>query len=141
MPKARKVATPGSQASILSPRGRPKKAKSKHGTSRKDNYRTKYTEAMFLEAMECIKEKRMSVREAAKQYGVPKTTLLDRIANRRGAKLGQSTELSQEEEECIVERLLLLGKWGFPLSKKDLASVIKSYLERLGATTRNVLLM
>jgi hypothetical protein len=77
MPKARKVATPGSQASILSPRGWPKKAKSNHGTSRKDNYHMKYTEAMFLEAMECIKEKRMSVREAAKQYGVPKTTLLD----------------------------------------------------------------
>lgn len=138
MPKAKKVYTPGTQPSLLARRGRPKKDKKKKGTSRKGNYRTKYTDAVFLEALQAVKDKRMSVREAAKHYGVPKTTLLDRLHNRRGQKLGRTTELSEEEEELIVERLLVLDRWGFPLGKKDLTHLIKNYLDRQGASTRDV---
>jgi transposase len=47
----------------------------------------------------------MSVREATKEFGVPKTTMLDRLAGRRGNKLGRSTELTDDEEKMIVERL------------------------------------
>jgi hypothetical protein len=44
--------------------------------------------------------------------------------------------LSAEEEEIIVERLMLLGEWGFPLTTHDLKQVIKAYLDACGRTTR-----
>jgi hypothetical protein len=140
MPKAKKVSTPGSYPGISSRGGRPAKVKKREvrGSSRKGNYRTKYTEAMLEEAMEAVTAHRMSLREAAKEYGVPKTTMIDRLSGRRGAKLGRSTELSADEEELIVERILVLGKWGFPLGKKDLTHLIKGYLDRLGKSTREV---
>ena len=47
----------------------------------------------------------MSLRDAEKEYGVPKTTLIDRLAGRSGNKLGRSTVLSEEEEEFLVERI------------------------------------
>jgi hypothetical protein len=42
------------------------------------------------------------------------------------------------EESVIVERLLVMGRWGFPLNHHDLAHLIKSYLDRLGKSTRFV---
>jgi hypothetical protein len=50
--------------------------------------------------------------------------------------LGRPTELSTEEEEMIVERLVLLGEWGFPMTTKDLCLLVKAYLDSLGKTTR-----
>jgi hypothetical protein len=121
--------TPGSK-------GRPRKLKEKKGSKRLGNYRSKYTEETFLKALQAVKDKRMSLRDAQKEYGVPKTTLIDRLAGRRGAKLGRTTVLSEEEEEYLVERILVMGEWGFPLAKRDLTHIVKDYLDRQGRTTR-----
>jgi transposase-like protein len=139
-PVARKVATPGSrpQHPAISPgRGRPKKIQKK-SSSRKDNYRTKYVKADFLKAVKAIETKKMTLGEAARHYGVPKTTLHDRLNAKAGEKLGRPTELTEEEEKIIVERLVLMGEWGFPLTCRDLTAIIKAYLDELGRTTRNV---
>jgi transposase-like protein len=71
----------------------------KVGRARKGNYRKKYTQAMLQEALEAITEQGMTVREAAKEFGVSKTTMLDRLAGRRGEKLGRSTVLTDDEEK------------------------------------------
>ena len=89
-----------------------------------------------MKALQAVKDKRMSLRDAQKEYGVPKTTLIDRLAGRRGAKLGRTTVLSEEEEEYLVERILVMGEWGFPLAKRDLTHIVKDYLDRQGRTTR-----
>ena len=46
--------------------------------------------------------------------------------------------LSAEEEEIFVERLMLMGNWGFPLTTQDICHLIKGYLDGLGKTTRFV---
>jgi hypothetical protein len=40
------------------------------------------------------------------------------------------------EEQILVERALILGEWGFPLTRRDLRILIKAYLDRQGKTTR-----
>jgi len=74
--KAVKVATPGSakvKASKLSRgRGRPKKAKEREGTSRKLNYRHKYSQLALQDAIQAVKENRMTLRAAAKEFKVPR---------------------------------------------------------------------
>jgi hypothetical protein len=73
--KARKVATPGTRPTMglgVSPgRGRPKKAKLRVGTSRKDNYRSKYTLERMSAAVSAVKNNTMKLREAAKHFQVP----------------------------------------------------------------------
>ena len=53
-------------------------------------------------------------------------------------KLGRPTVLSTEEERTLVERIIVMGEWGFPLKGRDLRHLIKGYLDRMGKTTRNV---
>ncbi len=80
----------------------------------------------------------MSIRAAAKHYGVPRVTMMDRLSERRGSTLGKPTELSAEEEDYLVERLVLMGTWGFPIIKKELTLMVKRYLDRQGRRSRNV---
>jgi transposase-like protein len=140
--KARKVYTPGSKppGNAFSPgRGRPKKAKDvRKGSMRKGNYRTKYSQATIELAIQDIQEKRLSLNKAAKHYNVPKATLSNRINQLVQDQLGRPTELKKEEEEIIVERLMMMGDWGFPLTCKDLCLLIKSYLDGQGRTTRKM---
>ncbi len=51
---------------------------------------------------------------------------------------GQPTVLSEDEELLIVERLVMQGEWGFPLTTTDLQNIIKDYLDSQGRTTRFV---
>ena len=41
-------------------------------------------------------------------------------------------QLSTEEESLIVERLVILAEWGFPLTSKDLCIIVKNYLDSQG---------
>lgn len=157
MVKPKKVYTPGSgpSASLLrsaatrtpaarrppakgvSP-GRPKKLRLNPGTARQGNYRNRYQLEKLDQAIHAVKNRRMTVTEAALHFKVPKSTLHDRIRQRVKERLGRPTELSGEEEEIFVERLVMMGIWGFPLSSRDLRSLIKDYLDSVGKTTRNV---
>ena len=80
MVKAKKVYTPGSKGppKHVSP-GRPRKRKEvRKGTERKFNYRTRYdTEDLELAVKACA-DKKMTTREAALHFKVPKSTLHDR---------------------------------------------------------------
>jgi hypothetical protein len=143
--KAKKVSTPGSQlpkrkSTAISPgKGRPKKVTNTIKSLLRGKYKGKYTDAQLKEAMDDVQNKRMSERAAALAYGIPRSTLKDRLAERvTNDSAGRPTVLSKEEEELIVERLLLHGNWGFPLTSADLCHVIKAYLDSMGRTTRFV---
>lgn len=134
-PKAKKVYTPGSKPPARSP-GRPKKLAKRLKQGRKNNYRHKYTPELFAAAVKAVRDGTMSFGEASKHFGVPKTTLHDRINSKATEDLGRPTELSKDEEELVVERLQVMGEWGFPLTTKDLVLFIRDYLNHVGKTTR-----
>ena len=139
MPKVVKVNTPGSYTlpNLCSPpptlrhhkksvqRGRPIKAKERKGSSRKTNYRSKYSQESLDKAIEDFQSGKFSLRSAAKEYGVPKTTLENRVKGKSTDELGRPKVLSPDEENVLVERLMLLGDWGFPLTNNDFRHIIK----------------
>jgi transposase-like protein len=136
MPKAKKVYTPGSKPPKVQTAGRGRPKKKKDRKSRKGNYRTKYNQEAMRQAVQAVADKRMTMTEASKHYQVPKTTLHDRLHERVSERVGRPTVLSPEEEQIIVERLVLMGEWGYPLTCRDLRQLIKSYLDGLGRATR-----
>lgn len=44
--------------------------------------------------------------------------------------------LNDNEESMLCDCLLLCAQWGFPMSRKDLRLVVKSYLDKLGRTEK-----
>lgn len=90
----------------------------------------------MVAALKAVEEKKMGIQKAAKEFKVPKSTLSDLASGATKTILGRPTVLSQQEEEVIVERLILLSSWGFPLGKQDLCVLVQEYLESQGRTTR-----
>lgn len=95
----------------------------------------RYSEDNFKAALAAAKALEMSVRDAAILYGVPRSTLQDRLNDKHGEKDGRPTVLSHEEEREVVELMKLLGDWRFPASATDLLYFIKSYLDKKGVVT------
>ena len=130
MPKAKKVHCPGSGVPPVNKKkkGKPKNHQKggkvvKKGTRRKGNYRSKYTQEDFKLAIESIQDG-VSVRKAAEEFNVPRTTLMDRLHNRTTDKLGRPCELSEEEENLLSDRIKLMGDWGFPLTMVDVRKLV-----------------
>jgi len=46
--------------------------------------------------------------------------------------VGHPTILSKMEESCVVLTLRQVAEWGFPLTKEDVKTLVKKYLDRCG---------
>ncbi len=57
-----------------------------------------------------VKKQKMSVREAALEYGVKRSTLHHIVRGKVAEEVGRPNVLDKEEEKIIVERLLLMSE-------------------------------
>lgn len=129
--KPKKVYTPGSGPDKGSPGvGRPRKDKA---IPKKRFKRLQYSQDKLEQAIQLVREKTMTMGEASRHFGIAKTTIYDRVKSKKTKlQLGRPPELSEEEETVIVERLKVMGQWGFPITSYDLRYLIKSYLDSAG---------
>jgi len=74
----------------------------------------------------------MAIRQAALRFGVPKSTLGDRISGRvlPGASCGPKGYLTPEEEEELVNFLLRCAAMGYPKSRHEVLALVKRNLEK-----------
>lgn len=90
-----------------------------------------YTEAALLAAVEACNNGEAAA-TAAKTYGIPRTTLLDKLKGRTplARKMGPRTILTSEEELDLEIWILELAKRGFLVTKEQLIdSVAKLIVE------------
>ncbi len=79
-------------------------------------------------------EEGVSVRHAAERFGVPKSTLQDRVSGRVpfGKRSGPIKFLSDEEEVELVDFLCGCAAVGYPKSKMQVLSLVRSVIEKKG---------
>lgn len=71
----------------------------------------------------------MTVRAAAEQFGVPKSTLHRKLKGESVyCKMGPKTVLTEQEEQEIVDTILYAAEQGFPLTKSQLVDTVQRYL-------------
>ena len=75
----------------------------------------KWSNESMLGDLKVVHEGRMGVNRAALSYGVPCTTLKDRVAGRvlHGSNFGQQPYLTTEEEKELVDVLITSNKMGY----------------------------
>lgn len=79
-----------------------------------------------------VKSGRCTVRQAAKEFGVPKSSLGDRVSGRvtPGSRSGPAQLITSADEELLVEFSLYMSKHGFPLTKQQVVSFASSIYKR-----------
>ena len=93
-----------------------------------------WNEERLSKAYEAIKNDGLSIRRAAEEYNVPKSTLHDRITGRVmfGATSGPSKYLSSEEEDELVVFLKGCSSMGFPRSRKEIIAIVQNVVNDKG---------
>lgn len=95
-------------------------------------YNLKYTEQNLALAIKAVKMRQLSLRKASVKFGIPRTTLNRKVKGTHTLNYGGQKILNDNEESMLCDCLLLCAQWGFPMSRKDLRLVVKSYLDKLG---------
>ncbi|XP_073334858.1 uncharacterized protein [Pagrus major] len=92
----------------------------------------KWTEEAMERALIEVKSGRCTVRQAAKEFGVPKSSLGDRVSGRvaPGSRSGPAQLITSADEDLLVEFSLYMSKHGFPLTKQQLVSFASSIYKR-----------
>ena len=103
----------------------------------------KYTDADVSSALNRIKNDGLSVRQAAKEIGIPKSTLFlfQKQSYSSGGKKkkfikkgGLPFTLSEQEERRIVNKFC--AELGWPLDRDDISKFIGEFCQRIGKKTR-----
>ena len=90
------------------------------------NYRG-YDSMKMEKAYEAVKSGKMSVRRAAEEYGVPRSTLHDKTSGKVNLKAksggGFKRHLTDEEEFSLVEFLIECASIGYATSRRDVIAI------------------
>ena len=80
-----------------------------------------YDEKNLNNAVAAVRRGELSQRRAAQQFGVPKSTIADRISGRvqEGAKPGKPTILPEKVEKSIAKEIIKCADEGFGLTPKQ----------------------
>ncbi|KAJ8947645.1 hypothetical protein NQ314_008568 [Rhamnusium bicolor] len=98
------------------------------------NYKN-YSHYKLQQALEEIRSKSISLRNAAKKYQISKNTLWNKLHGKHERMPGKPRVFTEQEEESFAGHLIDLSAFGFPVTGEDLKIIVKSYLNRQG---RNV---
>jgi len=92
----------------------------------------RWSNISMVGAMKAVSEG-MGINRAAVEFGVPKTTLKDRVAGRveHGCKFGKTPFLSYAEEEELVEYLVTCSKIGYPKRRDDVLGIVHKILQNM----------
>ena len=80
-----------------------------------------------------IKEEGLSYREAAAQYGIPRSTLHDHVTGKAmSTKRGPPTVLTAAEEQMLVDWALPMADLGYGRTREHMCATVKEILDKDG---------
>lgn len=99
---------------------------------------SRYSESALKEALQIIKRNGLSIRHVARKYGIPKSTLHDKLSGKMPEQIGKTgpkTVLTELEEEKVVQWITSLTKCGFPVKENEIMDTIASVVKEDGRHT------
>lgn len=91
-----------------------------------------YCSENLEKALHAISSGKVSIRKAAEQYNVPKSTISDKLRNKHTGQHGGQKCLTDEEERNLALGLGKCAEWGFPFKLSDVQLTVQGYLNRIG---------
>lgn len=108
-------------------KGRKRKGQNQPDLSNRPKKYKKWSNESMTGAMKAIADGLFSVNRAAEEFGVPRSTLKDRISGKvvHGARSGPSPYLSSVEEDELAKFLLTCTDIGLPKTKMEVIGLVK----------------
>ena len=90
-----------------------------------------WNEESLVKALKDLEENKLSLRAAAGQYGIPRSTLHDYAIGKSkvGSTSGPDTVLTREEEEELVEWALKMADIGYGQTRRQICEAVKRILD------------
>lgn len=98
-------------------------------------YRTGYSDKQMDLAILDVRSGK-SIKKSAKDHGVPRTTLSDRVNKLQSKKHGGQSYLSAGFEKAVVMVLDQLSSWKHPLTELELRRLVRNYLDLSGMRSK-----
>ena len=90
----------------------------------------------MVRANKAVQQGELSVRQAAEEYGVPRTTLQDKVAGSYHVDTQSGRPLlTANEEMSLADFLVGCASIGYDKSCKDVLSIVQQILHSRGVTT------
>lgn len=99
---------------------------------------TSYSQKDLQDAVLKVKNKELTNYAASKLYGIPTSTLNDRVREKTGIKsnsLGRPPAISIEMEERLALGLKTMEKWGWGLSKSEVMEITEQFIKQNNITS------
>ena len=96
-----------------------------------------YSPSKVASAVSVVQSGAMSKRKAALTFGIPRSTLLDKLSGKApvGTNPGKPCVLNAAEESVLVDYVKLMASIGYPLKRKELCFEVKKVLDNDGRKT------
>nr|CAI5844560.1 unnamed protein product [Callosobruchus analis] len=93
--------------------------------------RFRYTEETLQKALELIRTNSTTISEASRRYGIPKSTLSNKLTGKvpQIRKMGPDTVLSIEEEYKLEKWILSKALLGFPMHPDEVKDSVQKVLK------------
>ncbi|KAI8116788.1 hypothetical protein CVS40_11209 [Lucilia cuprina] len=107
-------------------------------TERKKRSLYQYSQESLINALNEVRAGTSTILRASKKYGVPRSTIQDRIHGRiadNAKKIGSHTVLTDDEEHCVVKWCEEQANNGVVLKAKDLLDTVEAIVKKRQRTT------
>ena len=106
----------------------------RHQVPQRPQHLKSWSEDAMSLAVEAVKEKKYTIREAAVAYNIPRSTIGDRVSGRiqMGSKCGPTTYLTPYEEKELVDFLIGCGRIGFARTRKQVMTLVRAAMVKKG---------
>lgn len=93
-----------------------------------------WSDDQMAAALEAVMKDGLSSNRAADTYGVPRSTLKDRISGRvvHGVNPGPKPYLTEDEERDLADHLLKAAEIGYGKTRRDVCCIVETYLKQKG---------
>ncbi|XP_044741169.1 MFS-type transporter clz9-like isoform X3 [Chrysoperla carnea] len=98
------------------------------GTRNYGNYKPEILD----ECLEAIRSGELTQRAAETRYGIPRSTIKNKLKGRHMNTVGRARTFSDEEELAFEKHLITLSDYGFPVVETDFRYAVKCYLDKKG---------
>ncbi|XP_012939228.2 uncharacterized protein LOC106012062 [Aplysia californica] len=96
----------------------------------------KYSQSSVEKALDAIQSKSLSIRQAAQTYGVPRSTLMDKLSGKYPVKRVAHTVLTEEEETKLVKWVVACARLGDGKDREQLCRAVQGILNSEGRQTK-----